>query len=157
MGFSSLHGDLPLTYTFLEDVISEIASVTPGPYISIGGDEADSTSAADYTKIVNHAQQVLDHRGKTLWGWHEAAAADNAQGSVAAYWGTAGSDVDIDLAHLAVTKGQRLVLAPGDRAYLDMKYFSSTPHGQDWAGPHPCPPPTTGTQPPSYWPAARRH
>ncbi|GAA1900862.1 beta-N-acetylhexosaminidase [Lapillicoccus jejuensis] len=134
VGFSSLCASKPVTYRFLDDVLSEISALTPGRYVSIGGDEAHSTTAADYTKMVDAAQRILHRNGKQMWGWHQTAAADPARGSVAAYWGTAGSDADIALAQEAAAKGERLVMAPADHAYLDMKYDASTPYGQDWAG-----------------------
>ena len=40
VGFSSLCVPLELTYTFIDQVIGEIAALTPGPYMHIGGDEA---------------------------------------------------------------------------------------------------------------------
>ena len=134
VGFSSLCASKEVTDRFLDDVISEIAALTPGRYISIGGDEAHSTTAADYTKIIDRSQAIVRRNGKRMWGWHQTAAASPAKGSVAAYWGTAGSDADIALAQEAARQGQRLVMAPADHAYLDMKYSPSTPLGLDWAG-----------------------
>lgn len=133
VGFSSLCADKAVTYRFLDDVIGEIAALTPGKYVSIGGDEAHSTTPADYTTMIDKTQAILRKHGKKMWGWHQTAAADPAKGSVAAYWGTTGSAADVALAREAAKKGQRLVLAPADHAYLDMKYYPSFPFGQDWA------------------------
>ena len=41
------------TYSFLEDVLREVAALTPGPYIHIGGDEAAALPDADRS-IVAH-------------------------------------------------------------------------------------------------------
>lgn len=133
VGFSSLCASKDVTYRFLADVLGEIAALTPGRYISIGGDEAHSTTQADYTKMVDAAQRVLRRHGKRMWGWHQTASADPARKSIAAFWGTTGSKDDIALAQEAARKGQRLVMAPADHAYLDMKYTPSFPYGQDWA------------------------
>jgi hexosaminidase len=46
VGFSSLCTSKELTYTFIDQVIGELAALTPGPYLHIGGDEAQSTTAA---------------------------------------------------------------------------------------------------------------
>jgi len=54
--------------------------------------------------------------------------------AAAQYWGTAGSADDEALAQLARQRGNKLVLSPADKTYLDMKYDASTPIGQDWAG-----------------------
>jgi hexosaminidase len=39
VGFSNFCLDKPVTFKFLEDVIRELAAMTPGPWIHIGGDE----------------------------------------------------------------------------------------------------------------------
>ena len=134
VGFSSLCVGKPVTYAFLDDVVREIAAITPGPYLSLGGDEAASTSPADYLAFMARAQKIVHKYGKTVWGWHQIAASDVRRGSVAAYWGLAGSAEDIALAKEAVAKGQKLVLAPADQAYLDIKYAADSTFGQDWAG-----------------------
>lgn len=43
VGFSSLCIEKEITYKFIDDVIKELAAITPGQYIHIGGDEAKST------------------------------------------------------------------------------------------------------------------
>ena len=64
VGFSSLCVPKAVTYTFLDDVVSELAALTPGPYIHLGGDEAQSTSAADYVTFVQKAQAIVEAHGK---------------------------------------------------------------------------------------------
>ena len=59
VGFSSLCVSKDVTYKFLDDVIGEIAALTPGAYIHIGGDEAQSTTDADYKTFVNKVQQIV--------------------------------------------------------------------------------------------------
>ena len=65
--------------------------------------------------------------------WHEAAAATLPAGSVVQYWGV-GQDEAVELARRAVGQGARLVLSPGDHAYLDQKYDAATTLGLEWAG-----------------------
>ncbi len=48
VGFSSLCIRKELTYRFVDDVIGEVAALTPGPYLHIGGDEAQATAPDDY-------------------------------------------------------------------------------------------------------------
>jgi hexosaminidase len=134
VGFSSLDVGKEITYRFLDDVVREISALTPGPYLSLGGDEAQSTSEHDYLAFMRRAQQIVRKYGKTVWGWHQMAAADLKPGSVVAYWGLSGAEVDIALARRAVSKKLKLVLAPADHAYLDIKYADETPYGQSWAG-----------------------
>ena len=134
VGFSSLDAGLEVTDRFLADVLGEVAALTPGRYVSIGGDEAYSTSHTDYAAVVDRAQAVLRAHGKRMWGWHQTASAHPARGSVAAYWGTSGSAEDAALARRAARRGQRLVLAPAEHAYLDMRYDPDFPHGLAWTG-----------------------
>jgi hexosaminidase len=133
-GWSSLCVPLEITYKWLDDVIGELAAITPGDYLDIGGDEAINTSAADYKYFVNRVQAIVTAHGKKLMGWHQVEAADLAGTAVADYWGTAGSTDDEALAEVAQGRGNKLVLSPADKVYLDMKYDASTPIGQDWAG-----------------------
>ncbi|GAA2383779.1 beta-N-acetylhexosaminidase [Nonomuraea africana] len=125
VGFSSLCVDKEITYRFLDDVVREVAALTPGPYLNLGGDEAHSTSPEDYEKFVARAQEIVDVHGKQLMGWAEITS-----GAVAQHW----QPREPDRARAAVARGAKLVMSPADRAYLDMKYTDSTEYGLDWAG-----------------------
>ncbi len=139
VGFSSLCVGKEVTYTFVRQVLDELAALTPGPYLHIGGDEAHSTSAEDYRTFMNRIQPFVGAAGKTVIGWHQVAQADHTPGRVAQYWGTAATTTatatttDTDLS-AAVAKGDRILLSPADRTYLDMKYTDDTPLGLTWAG-----------------------
>ncbi|HXQ34176.1 MAG TPA: beta-N-acetylhexosaminidase, partial [Anaerolineales bacterium] len=52
VGFSTLWINSEITYRFLDDVIRELASLTPASYIHIGGDEAQSTPEEDYKRFI---------------------------------------------------------------------------------------------------------
>ncbi|MBQ1119444.1 beta-N-acetylhexosaminidase [Streptomyces sp. B15] len=134
VGFSSLCVPLERTYDFVDDVIRELAALTPGPYIHIGGDEAHSTSHEDYVTFMRRVQPVVAKYGKKAIGWHQITAAP-ARGTVAQYWGydRTGPQERAQVAE-AAQRGTKLVLSPADRAYLDMKYDKDTPLGLSWAG-----------------------
>ncbi|MFF0743071.1 beta-N-acetylhexosaminidase [Streptomyces sp. NPDC004111] len=135
VGFSSLCAGKDVTYRFIDDVIREIAALTPGRYLHIGGDEAHSTSREDYVKIMNHAQDVVGKYGKKIMGWHQIVAAKQANGKVAQYWGyDATSAAERQTVVDAAKAGTKLVISPADRSYLDMKYHKDTPLGLKWAG-----------------------
>ncbi|WP_329140760.1 beta-N-acetylhexosaminidase [Streptomyces sp. NBC_01476] len=131
VGFSTLCAAREDTYDFLGDVIGEVAALTPGPYLHIGGDEAQSTSAADYVSYVDRVQRIVADHGKTAIGWHQIDAAHPAAGTIAQYWGTAGNEQEVAAAAQA---GTRVIMSPANRSYLDMKYTSSTTLGKSWAG-----------------------
>ncbi|HEY3483241.1 MAG TPA: family 20 glycosylhydrolase, partial [Streptomyces sp.] len=131
VGFSSLCVPSDATYRFENDVVREIAALTPGPYLHIGGDEAHSTSAADYTAFVDKMQPIVTSYGKTVIGWHQIDSAHPVKGAIAQYWGTAGNETAVIAAAKA---GTRVIMSPADKAYLDMQYTASSPLGLHWAG-----------------------
>ncbi|HEX3779880.1 MAG TPA: beta-N-acetylhexosaminidase [Pseudonocardiaceae bacterium] len=132
-GYSSLCISDPTTYEFLDAVVGQLAALTPGPYIDMGGDEALNTSAADYRTFVDRMQQIVAAHGKKLIGWHQIEAGDLNSDDMVQYWGLSGSAPDIALAQQAVARGNKIVMSPADRTYLDMAYNSST-IGQTWIG-----------------------
>ncbi|TGB06475.1 beta-N-acetylhexosaminidase [Streptomyces sp. MZ04] len=135
VGFSSLCVKKDVTYDFVDDVIRELAAMTPGKYIHIGGDEAHSTSHEDYVAFMNKVQPVVAKYGKTAIGWHQLTGATPAKGALAQYWGyDATSAAEREQVANAAKNGTKLVLSPADRAYMDMKYNKDTPLGLAWAG-----------------------
>ncbi|MFE9552785.1 beta-N-acetylhexosaminidase [Streptomyces sp. NPDC006703] len=131
VGFSSLCVAKAVTYKFLDDVVREIAAMTPGPYLHIGGDEAHSTPHSDYVAFMDKVQPIVQKYGKTVMAWHEITGATPVQGAIAQYWGTLGNEAQVAAAAKAGTK---LVMSPANHAYLDMKYDAKSPLGTSWAG-----------------------
>ncbi len=128
VGFSSLSIRKELTYAFVDDVLREVASVTPGPYLHVGGDEPLSTDPEDYQYFVERAQRIVRAQGKRMVGWEEVARARLRRTTVVQHWH------DTGLARRAVEQGAKLVLSPAAHAYLDMKYARSSTLGLEWAG-----------------------
>ncbi|MGW0362516.1 beta-N-acetylhexosaminidase [Streptomyces sp. NPDC002990] len=135
VGFSSLCVGKERTYEFVEDVLREVAELTPGRYLHIGGDEAHATPAADYAAFMDRAQEVVGRYGKTVVAWHQLAAARPAPGAVLQYWGHDRTAAAEKAAVAAAAKaGHPVILSPADRLYLDMKYDAKTGPGLSWAG-----------------------
>jgi hexosaminidase len=138
VGFSSLCVDKDVTYKFLDDVIGELAKLTPGSYVHIGGDEAHSTPLADYVSFIDREQPIVHAHGKNMMGWNEIAQADVKPGAatLAQNWSVADGTKPVSdpLATAAVQKGVQLVASPANHAYLDMQYDKDTPYGLHWAG-----------------------
>jgi hexosaminidase len=120
------------TYDFLGDVFDALV-VEPGKRVHIGGDEAIGTPHDDFLQFVPRAAGLVVERGRQPVMWHEAAQAALPPGSIVQYWGV-GQDEATDLARNAVAQGARLILSPGNHAYLDMKYDDATALGLEWAG-----------------------
>ncbi|MFI5929257.1 beta-N-acetylhexosaminidase [Micromonospora sp. NPDC051543] len=131
VGFSYVDPADEQTYDFIADVLGEVAALTPGPWLHIGGDEAFKVKGEVYTGFVERAQRLVADTGKTVVGWHQLAPAAHVDGRVLQWWGT---DTDDPTTADAVRRGARLIVSPGNHAYLDMKYAEDTPIGHDWAG-----------------------
>ncbi len=127
VGFSSLCIGPEATYRFIDDVLGELAALTPGDYLHIGGDEAHSTPDADYRAFIARVQAIVEAHGKRMIGWEEIARADLHAQSIAQHWFS-------DLAARAAAQGSQVILSPASRAYLDMQYAPDTPLGLHWAG-----------------------
>ena len=130
VGFCTLDANKEITYQFVEDVFGELAAITPGPYLHIGGDESHVTKKEDYIKFVERVQDIVLKLGKTSIGWDEISTGVLRPGSVAQYWASAKN------AKNAVEQHAQLLMSPCSRAYIDMKYDLSTPKdiGYTWAG-----------------------
>jgi hexosaminidase len=132
VGISRLYADLPATGPFLRDVFSDLVTMTAGRYVHIGGDEASADmEPAEYARLVGLVSDVVAGSGKTVVGWQEVAQVPLEPGSIVQVW-----DLRMDPEPLiaAAARGCRILMSPGSKAYLDMKYDAGYPRGLDWAG-----------------------
>ena len=127
VGFSALCVDREDTYRFVEDVVRELAAITPGPYLHIGGDEVQALSREDYVRFIERVQEIVERHGKRMVGWEEISKAALRRTTLVQQWKS-------DSAAAAVQHGARLILSPSSKIYLDMKYTPETEIGLDWAG-----------------------
>ena len=127
VGFSSLSVGKPITMQFVEDVIAEIAALTPGAYIHVGGDEAKSTSKEDYISFMNDVQEIVKRSGKHLVGWQEIGNLDLVPGTIVQYWQVF-EEFQPQPDHVEI------IMSPAIYAYIDMKYNLDSPLGLNWAG-----------------------
>ncbi len=130
--FSSLCTINELTYRFLDDVISEVAALSPGPFFHIGGDEARGTDPELYNVFIKKVQSIVHKHGKHFVGWDETAQAPLAPGAIVQHWLI--NPEERILARKAVEQGARIIMSPGEKAYFDMKYTRDTPFGLTWGG-----------------------
>ncbi|GJM32470.1 MAG: beta-N-acetylhexosaminidase [Saprospiraceae bacterium] len=128
VGFSTLCTKKEVVYVFIEDVIRELAALTPGPYIHVGGDESHVTALEDYIPFINRVQDIVQTHGKMMIGWDEVTEARLNPTSVAQYWAKA------ENAQKAVAQGAKVIISPAKKAYMDMQYDSTTQWGLHWAG-----------------------
>lgn len=127
VGFSALCVGMDFTYKFLDDVIGEIAAMSPGPYFHAGGDEVRTLTPEQYRSFVERVQTIVQAHGKQMIGWDEVAATALLPTSIVQHWRP-------DAAKAELARAPRLILSPGNRTYLDMKYDADTALGLNWAG-----------------------
>lgn len=127
-GQSALSIDAPGTVDFIADVFTEIAEMTPGEYIHMGGDEVLSRDDDEYRELVTLAFDSIERNGKTAVAWEEAVVAEPPERAIIQYW------IDIAKAQRAAAAGSKLIMSPAPSAYLDMKYNELTRIGLNWAG-----------------------
>jgi len=127
VGFSALCWNSETTYRFVDDVMREIADMTPGPYVHIGGDEVKKLTPDQYAVFVKRAEAIVRKHGKIMIGWDEVAALALDPSSIIQYWRPGAPKGDL---------GQtgRVIFSPAHKIYLDMKYTPATALGLDWAG-----------------------
>lgn len=126
VGFSALCPDLDITYRFIEDVVREIGELTTGPYFHVGGDEVETIEHPEYLRFIERIDGIVRAQGKRMIGWSEIAPAQLHPSSIVQHWHT-------DSSFVAAARGNRIILSPSPRVYLDMKYDSATALGLAWA------------------------
>ncbi|HEX6227213.1 MAG TPA: beta-N-acetylhexosaminidase [Chryseolinea sp.] len=127
VGFSTLSLKKESTFKFVNDVIREVASMTPGPYFHVGGDEAAVTKKPDYITFVNRFKEIVNANGKIMIGWEEIAQADLDSTAIVQFWHSR------EHAKTAAEKGAKIIFSPSTKVYLDMQYDSTSRIGLNWA------------------------
>lgn len=128
VGFSTWDTQNNAVYDFVTDVVSEISSLSPGPYFHLGGDESHATKKKDYITFIDRVSGIVKAAGKTPIGWDEIVTANTDPTAVAQFWASEKN------AAIAVKKGMKVLLSPAKKAYLDMQYQEDSKFGLHWAG-----------------------
>ncbi len=120
------------TFTFLENVLTEVMALFPGRYIHVGGDEVQTAqwSASASVRARMHALRIADAKhiqpwftgriarflaahGRRLVGWDEILAGELPAGAVVMSWR------GIDGTVAAAAKGHDVVIATDPTLYFD--------------------------------------
>jgi hexosaminidase len=129
VGFSTLAIHKDITYKFIDDVIRELAALTPGKYIHIGGDESHATKHDDYIYFIEKVQDIVNSHGKDVIGWADISDAKLKPTTVAQFW-----KQKPDNAIKAINQNVKIIMSNASRMYMDLKYDSTTTIGLTWAG-----------------------
>ncbi len=128
VGFSTVCPDRAFTYRWIDDVLGHLAAITPGPWLHVGGDEVEELTDEEYRGFIERVEAIVHRHGKRMIGWQEIASARIDPGTRIQYWNGNGNELV-----QGATAGQ-VILSPGPRVYIDMKYRESMPIGHHWAG-----------------------
>lgn len=128
VGFSALCVEKDVTYRFIDDVVREIAALTPGPYFHAGGDEVKTLTPEQYAGFIDRTHAIVAKHGKQMIGWDEIAPTKAAGSSIIQHWRPKTTPEE------AVTRGAKVIMSIANKAYIDMKYDADTPIGLTWAG-----------------------
>jgi hexosaminidase len=78
-------------WRFVHDVMSEVAAISPAPYIHIGGDEAFGMGDGEHAEFVDRTVSIVKGLGKRVVGWQEICRSAVGPDDVVQHW--------IDFAH----------------------------------------------------------
>ena len=129
------------TFTFLENVLTEVMELFPSEYIHVGGDEAGKSAWKTCPKcqkrmkdehlanvdelqsyLIHRIEKFLNNHGRRLLGWDEILQGGIAPNATVMSW--RGEEGGI----AAVTSGHRAIMTPGAYCYLDS--YQDAPYSQ---------------------------
>ncbi len=129
------------TFTFLENVLTEVMELFPSEYIHVGGDEAGKSAWKTCSKcqkrmkdehlanvdelqsyLIHRIEKFLNNHGRRLLGWDEILQGGIAPNATVMSW--RGEEGGI----AAVTSGHHVIMTPGAYCYLDS--YQDAPYSQ---------------------------
>lgn len=116
--FQTLHPDNPKVSGFLSDVLTEVADLTPGAFLHIGGDEALGMEPELYRRLMQQAREIVQGLGKRIVAWQETARAGVQRGDVTQVWLSPTPDDLERLASVATTNPPEGFEVPPDNQEL---------------------------------------
>ena len=112
VGFSTLDPANERVYEFVDDVVRELAGLTPEPYLHIGGDEVFKIPAEEYVRFVERACEIVRSHGKRPIGWEEIAKTRLHPDTIVQHW------KEPELAARAGEQGASVIMSPGSQDVL---------------------------------------
>jgi hexosaminidase len=111
--FNTVYAPTEFTCGFLEDVLTEVMALFPGPYIHLGGDEVPATTATPAIDVHARLERFLERHDRRAVGWDETLTPNLPRRDVVMSWrGITG-------ARVASAQGNDTVLAPDPQLYFD--------------------------------------
>jgi hexosaminidase len=124
------------TFTFLQDVLSEVMELFPSPYIHIGGDEASKiwwkqspvaqqiikkNKLKDETALQSYFMQrigkFVNSKGKTIIGWDEILDGGTAPNTIVMSWRGEKGGIS------AAKANHKVIMTPEEKLYFNHSQF----------------------------------
>jgi len=86
MALMALDPDDEVTMQGVQLVLNELAAITPGSYLHIGGDETFGMDNDKYVRFIDRVRDMVKATGKKLVGWQEASRANIGTGDLIQNW-----------------------------------------------------------------------
>jgi hexosaminidase len=120
-GKGELCPDKPIVDQFVDDVIREVAAMTPGKYIDLGGDEPKTFTDDQYATFMERAIAITSKYGKTAIGWNDhLLQAALPSSTIVQYW----EPTDL------LSQQNDVIVSDRLHSYLNFRYDLQTP---SWA------------------------
>lgn len=122
------------TFSFAQDIFTEIMDIFPGKYIHIGGDEVDrsswakseeckafmlknnlKTTAELQSYFINRMEQFFNSKNRKLIGWDEILENGISPTAMVMYWRSWVPDAPVK----AAVNGNQVIMSPGNPLYFD--------------------------------------
>ena len=129
------------TFRFIENILDEVVTLFPSPYVHIGGDEAPKKHWKECPKcqnrikeeglkdenelqswFVKRIEKYLNTKGKKLIGWDEITEGGLSSSATVMYWRGWVKDVPEKVAGL----GNNLIMTPTSSCYFDYNYETTS-------------------------------
>jgi hexosaminidase len=139
------------TYTFLTNILKEVATLFPSQYIHIGGDEVhfgneqwndkpeiwqlmDTHGLDGLTGVehyfLNRMSDSIKNMNKTLIGWDEVVNANLPASNTMVMWWRHEKPGQLEK---AINKGYQIIMCPRIPLYLDFVQHASHQYGRKWS------------------------
>ncbi|SOE20164.1 hexosaminidase [Spirosomataceae bacterium TFI 002] len=132
------------TFTFLENVLSEVMALFPSKYIHIGGDECpkDSWKASEFCQnlikekdlgdehglqsyFITRIDEFVSSKGKKIIGWDEILEGGLSPNATVMSWRGVAGGIE------AAKQGHDVIMTPNSHLYLD--YYQGNPDSEPLA------------------------
>ncbi len=122
------------TNAFIKTVLQEVAALTPGSYIHIGGDEYTKYGGnyPDLITLGNYIQNTVNGLKKIMIGWNDISPADLKTPTVLEYWEFWDNPIQQTTLSRDIVNGAKVIMAPGYPNHAYLAGFFGAPDTYNW-------------------------